>query len=112
MFETFTQIDTPLEYGESAVASVLFLVGLGAGRWLGKFIYGFIAAILFLGLLAIPIWEIANGSLSGWKDISLGSVGLGLIIGTVLFPLYSLSDAYKRIEVLEEKNKEIEHKRE
>jgi hypothetical protein len=135
MFESFTQIDTPLEYTESAVAVVLFLIGLGAGSWLGKFIYGF----LLLVLLAIPVWEIANGLLSGWKDISLGSAGLGLIIailnqlpdqigfkalpsnkpilnlisdcyiGIVLFPL---SNAYKRIEVLEDKIKANENNRE
>jgi hypothetical protein len=105
MFESFTQIGTPLEYAESAVAVVLFLIGLGAGSWLGKFIYGF----LLLVLLAIPVWEIANGLLSGWKDISLGSAGLGLIIGIVLFPL---SNAYKRIEVLEDKIKVNENNRE
>jgi TRAP-type C4-dicarboxylate transport system permease small subunit len=110
MFESFKQIDTPLEYGESAVA--VFLIGLRAGSWLGKFIYGFMLGILFLGLLAIPIWEIANGSLSGWRDISLGSVGLGLIIGIVLFPLYSLSNAYQRIEALENKIKLTENNRE
>lgn len=112
MLESFTQIDTPLEYVESAVAVVLFLIGLGAGSWLGKFIYGFISGIFLLGLLAIPVWEIANGFLSGWKDISLSSVGLGLMIGIVLFPLYSLSNAYKRIEVLENKIKETENNKE
>lgn len=110
MLESFTQIDTPLEYGQSAVAVVLFLIGLGAGSWLGKFIYEFILATLFFGLLAIPVWEIANGFLSGWKDISLGSVGLGLFIGILLFPLNFLSNTYKRIEALENKIKETENK--
>jgi uncharacterized membrane protein YciS (DUF1049 family) len=109
MFDSFTQIDTPLEYGESAVAVVLFIIGLSVGSWLGKFIYQFISGMIFLGLLAIPVWEIANGLLTGWKDISLGSVGLGLIIGTILFPLFSLLSNYEKIQVLENKIKATEN---
>jgi hypothetical protein len=112
MFESLTQIDTPIEYGESAVAVVLFLLGLAAGGWLGKFIYGFIVSLLFLGLLAIPIWGIANGFLLGWKNIILGSVGLGLSIGIVLFPLYLFSNAYERIEKLEDKIKATQSNKE
>lgn len=111
-FESFTKIDTPLEYGESAVAVIMFIVGLVAGSWLGKFVYQFVIGILVLGLLAIPVWEIANGSFTGWKDVSLGSVGLGLIIGIVIFPLSSLAKVYDRIEVLEEKIKAGESNKE
>lgn len=111
-FKSLTQIDTPLEYEESVVAVIMFIVGLVAGTRLGKSIYEFILGIFFLGLLVIPVVEIANGSFTGWKNISLGSVGLGLIIGIIFFPLFSLFKVYDRIEALEGKIKAAENNQE
>lgn len=108
MLEFFSEIDTPPEYVKSAVAVILVFVGFGLGSRLGQYLYQSFFAILFLGILVVPVWAIANGILVEWKSIGLGSIGLGLAVGLVLFPLSAISAGFGRLESLEERIDEIE----
>ncbi|MEM9137465.1 MAG: hypothetical protein AAGB01_08975 [Cyanobacteria bacterium P01_F01_bin.42] len=108
MLDFFSRIDTPLEYAQSATGVVLVFIGFGLGTRLGQYLYQSFLAILFLGILIAPIWAIANDILVDWKSIGLGSVGLGLAIGLVLFPLSAISAGFGRLESLEERIEAIE----
>jgi predicted PurR-regulated permease PerM len=99
----FSNIDTSLEYGESALAVFLLILGLGLGTFISRFIYPLLAAVVFLLLIALPVLAIDRGIVTGWHDVAIDSVIFGGLLGFVLFPLTSVSQLSTRVKELETK---------
>lgn len=107
MENLFSNIDTSLEYGESALAVFLLILGIGLGTFISRFIYPLLAAGVFLLLIVIPIAAIDRGIMAGWHDVAIDSVIFGGLLGFVLFPLTSLSQLSIRVKELEAKLSKI-----
>lgn len=103
MFESFQAIDTPLEWGESAVGVIAITGGLVVGYWIWSKVLKLLFVAFFLLILVIPILLIANGTWSSWQEIAGGSIVSGLLFSIILLPFLKLYEMRISIKLLEKK---------
>jgi hypothetical protein len=107
---TWSSLDTPLEWGESAAAFFVILIGFAVGSFFAVRIFKILSLIALFGAFYLFVEKISQGFWNSWGDLSSAALGLGLFLAFLLAPFTTTADFEDRIAKLEKEVKPISAK--
>ena len=94
-------LDTPLEWGQSALAVIILLISFGLSSLLAVRIFKLLPVLAILGILYFVLNQIGQGFWTSWQELASAALGLGFVLSFLLAPFTATAEFETRIEKLE-----------
>lgn len=99
--ETLLKLDTPLEWGESAMAFVILFIGFGLGSFVATRVFKLLSIIALFGVLYYVVYQITQGFWTDLQEMISAALGIGFFLSFLVAPFSITAEFEERISKLE-----------